>query len=244
MLELSLEALIYFALAALIVGFTKTSVGGVGILAVVFMALAIPGKASPGVLLPMLVFADVVAVLYYRRWTDWNILARIFPAAALGVVAGYFVVDALPPESFNKVIGATILALVAFGYAFERYKSALASGRAVTGIVGVIAGAASMISNAAGPIFGVYLLQLGLNKAALVGTRAWFFLAINTFKVPFSVSLGLINADTLTANLMAVPLILLGAWLGYRFLKLLNVEVFNLLVRLTAIVAGIRLLIG
>jgi len=37
----------YIALPALLVGFTKASVGGVGILAVLLMALAIPGKASP-----------------------------------------------------------------------------------------------------------------------------------------------------------------------------------------------------
>jgi uncharacterized membrane protein YfcA len=71
-------------MAALLVGFTKTSVGGVGILAVLLMALAIPGKASPGVLLPMLIVADIFAVIYYRRHCNWGILLKLFPMTAVG----------------------------------------------------------------------------------------------------------------------------------------------------------------
>ena len=67
-MDLGAFSYIYIGLAAFLVGFTKTSVGGVGILAVLLMALALPGKASPGLLLPMLIAADIMAVLYFRRY--------------------------------------------------------------------------------------------------------------------------------------------------------------------------------
>ena len=243
-MELTLQSWSLFLLSAAIVGFTKTSVGGMGILAVVSMALAFPGKASPGILLPMLVFADLLAVLYYRRSTDWSILLRIMPAAAIGVAAGYFIVDLLPAEHFNRVIGGIILALVALGWVFERNKHLFQKGPTMALAFGVIAGAASMISNAAGPIFAIYLLQLGLNKETFVGTRSCFFIVINFFTHLFPAGLGLITAETLELNLIAVPIIVAGAIGGDFFLRLLDLRFFNILVKITAIIAGFRLVAG
>ena len=112
MLNLGSPELFYLLLAAAIVGFTKTSVGGVGILAVLLMALAFPGKASPGILLPMLILADIMAVIYYRRECQWHIIWKLMPLTLVGVVSGYFIVDLLPAGVFEKVIGYVILAML------------------------------------------------------------------------------------------------------------------------------------
>ena len=229
--------------AAVLVGFTKTSVGGIGILAVVLMALAVPGKASPGVLLPMLIVADIFAVVYYRRHCDWKVLARIFPAAAIGIAVGYLIVDALPARVFERVIGGIILAMLVMGLVIEKRRPAFSNGSLWAGLVGFVAGIVTMIANAAGPIFGIYLLQLGLGKHSFVGTRAWLFLVLNIFKVPFSAGLGLITMESLKLNAMSVPLILLGAYLGYGFLKLINLEMFKWLIRLAALAAAFQLII-
>ncbi len=242
-MELSALQAGYIAAAALLVGFTKTSVGGVGILAVLLMALAVPGKASPGVLLPMLIVADIFAVVYYRRHCDWKILVRIFPATAVGIAVGYLIVDAIPARVFEIVIGGIILAMLVMGLGIEKYRPAFSSGGVWAGAVGLVAGIVTMIANAAGPVFGIYLLQLGLNKQSFVGTRSWLFLVINIFKVPFSASLGLITVDSLLLNLMTVPLIFLGAYLGFRVLKLINLELFKWLIRAAALVAAFRLIL-
>ena len=213
-MELTSLHLVYVAAAAMLVGFTKTSVGGVGILAVLLMALAIPGKASPGVLLPMLIVADIFAVLYYRRHCDWKILLRLFPATAFGILIGFFVVDAIPVAIFQKAIGVIILAMVGMNLAIEKFKPTFSASPAWTWTVGLAAGVTTMVANAAGPIFGVYLLQMGLSKQEFVGTRSWYFLLVNIFKIPFSANLGLITAESLKFNLMLVPLIFLGAWFG------------------------------
>lgn len=233
----------YIFLAALLVGFSKTSVGGVGILAVLLMALAIPGKGSPGVLLPMLIVADIFAVIYYRRDCQWSILVKILPMTAVGIFVGYLVVDIIPHEVFEKVIGVIILAMLGMGLVFERYKKGFATSGLWTYLVGVIAGIVTMIANAAGPVFGVFLLQMGLTKAGFVGTRSWYFLLLNIFKVPFSANLGLISAESLKLNLLFVPVIFLGALLGFKFLKMINLEAFKWLIRVTALIAAFRLIL-
>ena len=53
-------------LCAMLVGFAKTGIGGVGILVVPLMAGIFPPMASVGILLPMLCIADFFAVKYYH----------------------------------------------------------------------------------------------------------------------------------------------------------------------------------
>ena len=243
MFDLSLSALTYLLLAAALVGFTKTSVGGVGILAVLLIALAFPGKTSPGVLLPMLVIADIMAVIYYRRDCQWRIILRLLPMTVVGIVLGYFIVDLLPGEIFEQIIGYIILVMLITSLVIEGNTLELGHSRTLAGLTGALAGASSMIANAAGPVFGIYLLQMGLKKEEFVGTRSWFFLLMNVIKIPFSVHLGLITTRSLELNLACVPLIFLGAFIGVKVLKLINITLFKWLIRVAVLVAAVKLII-
>ncbi len=241
--ELSLFSWFFFVLAALFVGFTKTSVGGVGILAVVFMALAIPGKTSPGILLPILVFADVLAVFYYNKSSDWKILKSILPSTFIGVFIGYLLLKVLPDSYFNPIIGSLIVIMILLGYWVEKNKDKVSGAKNLSFVAGLFAGAASMISNAAGPILSIYLLMLGLDKNSFAGTRSWFFLIMNVVKLPFSAGLGLITFETLKLDLISVPLVLIGAAFGRWFLNWINPKTFNLIVRVTAFIAGMHMIL-
>ena len=251
-MDLSHVQLIYIGLAALIVGFTKTSVGGVGILAILLMALAIPGKTSPGIILPMLLFADILAVIYYHRQCQWSILFRIFPLTAVGVIIGYYSVDHIPTEIFEKVLGLIILVILSLEvFISSRKKNENSTNTVIEkksnwiiiSFIGIAAGISTMIANAAGPIFGIYLLQMGLTKKEFVGTRSWFFLILNLFKIPFSASLGLITFETLKLDFIFIPVILLGAFIGYKVLKLINLTIFKWLIRIAVVFAAIQLIL-
>ena len=241
--DLTTLQIIYFAFAAALIGFTKTSVGGVGILAVLLAALAFPGKASPGILLPLLILADIVAVVHYRRDCQWHVLLKLFPAAIVGIIIGFFIADLASIEFFHKLIGFIILVGLAISFAVEHFKIKPNSGWLVTSVVGAIAGTASMVANAAGPMFGIFLLQMGLTKEKFVGTRSWYFLILNILKVPFFLKLGTITPETLLLDLYMVPIILLGAWVGAKVLKLINLTMFKWLIRIAVIIASIRLLV-
>jgi len=241
-LILSEFQIIYIGLAALLVGFTKTTVGGVGILAVLLTALAIPGKGSPGFLLPMLLMADVFAVVFYRRHCQWPVLLKLMPLTLVGVVVGYFLVGIIPADIFQKILGVIIFAILILEIAINKTDILRADGWGLTAIAGIIAGVATMVANAAGSIFAVYMLRMGLKKGEFVGTRSWYFLLLNIFKLPFSANLGLITVDTLKVNLMFFPLILAGAFAGYWFLGFINFDLFKWLVRIAALITSVKLL--
>ena len=237
-------AYLYIGLAAFLVGFTKTSVGGVGILAVLLMALAIPGPASPGVLLPMLIAADIMAVIYYRRACQWGILLRLIPPSIVGIALAWWFLSVTSGYHFSKLIGWVILAMLALDILLTDALRRLVRGRVLTSVIGTLAGAASMVANAAGPIFGIYLLQMGLKQSEFVGTRSWFFLLVNLIKLPFAIGLGITTSQSLTLNLYYLPVILLGAFLGKQLLSHINFSLFKTLIRVAVLAAAARLILS
>ena len=95
-------------LVAIFTGMSKTGVHGAGMLAVPLLANVFGGQSSSGVLLPMLVMADVLGVWYYHRHASWTHLKILFPWAALGVILGTVVGNHIEDEIF-KIIKAVII---------------------------------------------------------------------------------------------------------------------------------------
>ena len=108
--------------------------------------------------------------------------------------------------------------------------------------MGMLVGLTTMLANAAGPVFGLYLLAIGLPKMEFVGTAAWFFLLLNLVKIPFSWSLGLIRLDTLALNAMLLPLIALGLWLGSLLIRRIPQRLYDSLVLILTGIASLRML--
>ena len=57
---------------ALFVGMSKTGVQGLTILTVPLLAMTFGAKHSTGLMLPVLCFADLIGVSYYRRKAEWR----------------------------------------------------------------------------------------------------------------------------------------------------------------------------
>jgi uncharacterized protein len=235
---------LYIAISAFLVGFSKTSVGGLGIIVVPLIALAVPGPESTGLLLPMLVMADIIAVIAYHRSCEWALFRRIFPITAIGVGIGYLIMDRLPRDLFSSILGTIILAMLIVGWILENYPVSPGGNRIITWVVGISAGISTMVANAAGPLMGIYLIQQGLPKKEFVGTRSWYFLMLNVFKLPFSARLGFVTLSSLKINFYALPLILIGALIGVAVLKFINVTLFKWIVRTAATVSAIKLLMS
>lgn len=244
MADLSILSMTLIGICAFLIGFTKTSVGGLGIIVVPLIAIAIPGPESTGFILPMLVVADVIAGSTYYRDCEWRIILKIFPITALGVIAGFFVMDWMPREVFNPVLGFIILFMMVVGLIVEKRPFSATGNSLLTWFVGCCAGISTMVANAAGPLMGIYLLQQGLSKTNFVGTRSIFFLLLNVYKLPFSSNLGFVNGVSLKLNLIYLPLILIGALVGAKVLKYINVSLFKFIVRAAACIASIKLITG
>ena len=239
--------------ALVVVGAAKTSFSGLGVVAVALFALALPARESTGALLPVLLVGDAVAVACYRRHADWARLARLFPWVAAGVVAGALLVGRVDDAQMRRLIGASLLVVLAATVLRRRLEPVAAGMGSDTGaapetrwfvaVVGVLAGTLTMLANAGGPVVNLYLLAAGLPVFAFLGTSAWFFLVVNAFKVPFSAGLGLISGSSLLLAVVTAPAVLAGALAGRAVVPYVDQVLFERVTLAFTLVAAVRLLV-
>ena len=243
-MDLDLFGYIVVALCALLIGITKTGIPGIGILVVPLMALAVPAKESTGLLLGILILADIFAIIYHRRNAKWFHVFRLLPAAFAGIVTGYFILKLVNDQQLKPIIG--IIVLLMLGVNYWRIKNKDETAQIPTPLwlavwLGFMAGVTTMMANAAGPVMIIYLIAMRLPKIEFVGTSAWFFFIINWLKVPFSANLKLMTTESVKLNFMMLPFIFIGAITGIFFLKRIPQKTFTVVVQLLAAAAAAKL---
>ncbi len=234
---------IVVALCAMIVGIAKTGVPGLGILPVPLMALVF--DKSPGILLGILILADLFAVAYHRHNANWSHVIRLLPAALAGILAGYFGLRHVDDKQLRPIIGIIVLVMLGINYWRTRAEGRDAPIPAQWWFaigLGFMAGVTTMMANAAGPVMVIYLLAMRLPKMEFVGTSAWFFFVVNWLKVPLSKKLGLMTVASVKLNLMMLPFIAVGAAVGILFLRRIPQKAFSTIVQVLTIAAATKLL--
>jgi uncharacterized membrane protein YfcA len=228
---------------AILVGVAKTGVSGMAILVVPLIAMVFPAKESVGALLPMLITGDILAVIYYRQHAQWGQLVKLVPGVAAGMLVGALFLARLDNESMRIFLGIFVLLLLIIEW-ITRYLNLNEFKKLHTFafLIGIMAGFGTTVGNSAGPIMGIYLIMMGLDKRQLMGTGAWFFLIVNTSKLPIFIYHGMIVADILRFFAFMVPFIVLGTYFGRRLLTVLSQQIFDILVLLFAALSSLWLL--
>ena len=243
MMELSLFGWVVVASCAVMVGISKTGLPGMGILFVPLMAMVIPAKQSTGMVLGILILADVFAVSYYRRAAMWRYIIWLIPASLVGIVAGYFVMKIISDSQLKPIIGVIVVAMLAVNWWRNRRNEEVPTKWWFAEVMGFFAGLTTMMANAAGPVMIVYLLAMRLPKVEFVGTSAWFFFIVNWLKVPFSMHLGLVNVESVKLGFIMLPFIIIGLVLGIVALKKMPQRIFEITIQVLALAAAIKLFI-
>ncbi len=206
-------------ICAILIGMSKTGVPGVSMIVVPTMAMIFGGKASTGVLLPVLITADLFAVIYYHRHAEWKHLLKALPWAFLGLLIALWAGTKVNDHQFKHIIAITVmfsLALMLWNDKSQQ-KSDLTVKPWFAAVFGILGGFATMIGNVAGPVFAIYLLALHLPKKKYIGTTAWFFAIINLSKLPLQFFVWKnISSQSLLVDMLAVPFVMLGAYVGIK----------------------------
>jgi uncharacterized membrane protein YfcA len=232
-------------LAALGMGISKGGLAGVGLFHVVVFAFLFGARDSTGIVLPMLIVGDICAVTILHQHARWDYVRRMLPPTCVGVIVGTLLMGRVTDATFKPIIGWVILTLAVMQLARMQkpeWFGDVPHNRWFAWGMGLFAGVTTMLANAAGPIFGLYALAVGLPKFEIVGTSAWFFFIVNSFKVPFSAGLGLIHGYTLLFNLMMSPIILAGVFGGRWLTDRLPQRLFDGFLLAFAAVAALRLI--
>jgi uncharacterized protein len=203
---------------AFIIGLAKAGLKGIDMMNVTIMAIVFGGKASTGVVLPLLCVADILAVLYYKRHVQWPHFFKLLPWMVVGILIGVYTGKDINEALFRKIMAIIILLTVIIMFWLELRKNPLvphniffASG------LGLASGFTTMLGNLAGAFSNIYFLALRMNKNDFIGTAAWVFLVINLFKLPFQVLYWKnIDAASLKIDLILLLPLLAGFFAGLK----------------------------
>ncbi|MCP4750493.1 MAG: sulfite exporter TauE/SafE family protein [Proteobacteria bacterium] len=231
-------------LCGILIGTAKAGIAGTGLMIVPIMAYAFGGRVSTGIVLPMLIVADMFAVRHYHRHADWKVIGKIMPWALMGILMALVVGHQVSDGVFKRIMSVTVLCGIAFMIWQDiRKRVNTPDYWWFAGILGLAGGFATMIGNAAGPIMAMYLLAMRIPKYGFIGTSAWFFFLINLFKVPLHILFWkTISIKTLAFDLMIAPAIVAGVFLGIQIVRIIPDKLYRTLVIGTTVVSAFLLL--
>ncbi|MCY9660058.1 sulfite exporter TauE/SafE family protein [Paenibacillus chondroitinus] len=246
MFELTYLQIVILIFAGIFVGFAKTGISTMGIFNAMLLTIIFPTKMSVGILLPMLIIGDIIAVAYYRKKVIKNHLISLMPWALIGVIGGYVVLLKVDNNQLKLLLGALICGLILLqllrDFMGARFDSKFPSSMWFIASMGILAGFATTIGNVSGAIIAIYLFAKQVPKQEFIGTGAWFFLLVNLVKVPFFIHLGMITSDSLLIGIWTLPLIAIGAYAGIKLLPLIPQVYFQRLVLLLGAFGALKLL--
>lgn len=242
---LSVAAWVALVVGAFVIGFSKTAIGGLVMVAVALFAAVLPARWSTGVALLLLIVGDLFAIRAYTRYADWKVLRGLAPWVLVGIVGGAVFLLYAGDTAVRRTIGAILVVLVLVSIV-RKLRSTPADEVPPPSLpleagAGAGSGFMSMVANA-GSLVYLYLLRLRLPMLTFLGTGAWYFFVVNLVKVPISFGLGLITGTTLVLTLVLTPAVAVGAVVGRYAVKKLTLAAFEWIVLIVTLVASLNLL--
>ena len=246
---MEIEAYLLVAFGAFLVGLAKGGLPGIGNLTIVIFAMVFDPKQSVGILLPVLISADTVAIIVYRKHVEWIYVRRVLPWMMVGIVIGTISFSHMSSEVVAKSIGIIVLGMTGLqvfrSWYQKRYPDGLADkiphSLGFRASLGIIGGFATMVANAAGPVAQLYFLSVGLPKLAFIGTGVWCFFIVNLIKVPLQMGIGIIGFESITTSLSLIPFSIAGALISPHIVRFIPQKQFTALVWFFIVIAGLKL---
>jgi hypothetical protein len=182
------------------------------------LALVLPPKIGLGLMLPLLIATDVMALAYYRGQWDRRSVAVLLPPAILGIALGGHLLRIISPEALVRLIA--LLALGFAGYRVYRSRNSQSDGpprfRPWLGVaLGFTAGVTSTLAHLGGVLTTIFLLPQRLGPARFVATATALYFVMNLTKIPAYAVQGLLPLEILRQAATLLPALAIGVVAGF-----------------------------
>jgi len=211
---------------------------------VLIMADLFGAKKSVGIILPMLIVCDFTVYPMFRKYATWRQVIPLLVPIVIGIFSGCFFLSMINDMTARKLIGSIVLVMTAIQLIRiyeEKFLQNLPDSKSFLWGTGITIGIATMMANAAGPVYSVYALVHKMSKKQFLGIGARCFLLVNLIKVPFMAGLDMITSGTMKLDVALLPGIFAGIYAGRFFISKIPQRIFEILLYFFSIVAGIRM---
>lgn len=204
---------VVITLIAVAVSFTVSASAGLGGSLVLVPTLALVLGTKEGVALAALLLAanNVVKVFAYRETLPYRKALVVIALVAVGAGVGARLLVAAPEQVVTTaVITSFVAALVAEHFDLTRLR------RVGGPVLAFGSGATSGFSGTSGPLKGMAIRQLDLDRAQFVGAASLASLAGDVTKSVVFADANLLGGDSFVLALAAVPLMVVATFSGRR----------------------------
>jgi uncharacterized protein len=209
-------------------------------------------SATMGLMLPLLVIGDLIAVWQYRKIFNTQVIRGLLVGSAFGVIIGALLLKWFHGHSKEVTealieieVGIESVALVALHW-YRTWHGDLEQfadpGPAKSNAIGGIAGISSTVAHAAGPIIALYLLPRKLDRRVFVGTCAIYFFMLNMAKLPAYWAASQFSREVLLVSAKLLPLLFVGAAFGFWINRRMTDRVFSKVIYVVTFLLGFYLL--
>ena len=233
------------AIAVVFTGISKGGFGGIALLAVPLLTLAMPATTAAAVMLPLLLAMDALGIWEYRREAHWGHLKLLLPGSVIGIITGTLTASFVNDQIIQFIVGTIAVVFVLYRWWPKRKDKDSNPAPSSYGLFwGSLAGYTSFIAHAGSPPFHVYILPKGLSPRTLTATGVWFFAIVNLVKLPAYFVASQISTETLIISASLLPLVPVGFFLGVWMNKRISEVIFYKIIYAAAFLIGLKLMIS
>lgn len=247
-----MEFIILVLIIAVLIGLSKGGFGGPVPVALLTPLLSqiMPAAQAVGLVLPLLLVGDIIALRIY--WGQWDIrrVWLMLPYAIVGIFVGSLVLLTLAESHqdllLRRILGAFTLLVVLYKIGSDQLRNVTYQPRNWHGyLAGWTAGFGSALANIGSPPYTAYMLLQNVSPGSFIGTATLFFTIVNFLKLPFTLlSSNVLNLHLLASIIWVVPVIPLASWIGKRSVDRMNQKVFEWMMLVLLFILSLYMLLA
>ncbi len=219
---------------------------GGGAIAVPLLALVFPLPVTVPVVTVLNMLSSIGHGVTDWRHIAWREVGRIVPGSLIGVFLGLYLLTLFDPQPLARALGVFVILYALYVLVFAgrtpqippRWMWPVA---AVTSFAAGIVG--SLFGGAAGPFYVIYLNSARLGKDAFRVTITTVMLFQGLTRIAGYATLGLYDEYTLLLLAAALPMVVIGSWLGTCVVRRFDPVLFNRAVGAVLLVSGTALVL-
>lgn len=216
---------------------STVAAGGGALLMLPVVGFLIGAQAvAPVVTIGTLIAAPSRAVLFWKH-IDWSIVRWQIPGSSVGALVGGYLFTIADPTWLQFFLGIFLI-FTSMQFILSRKDATFTMLNWVFLPVSFIVALISGLIGGVGPVLNPFYLNSGLRKEALVATKAFNSLFMQTAKIATYFSLGALAFEYVIYGIMIGVGSVIGSYFGKKALGKMPVESFKLLVIAVMFIVG------
>ncbi|MCO1334726.1 sulfite exporter TauE/SafE family protein [Microbulbifer sp. OS29] len=218
---------------------TLSAGGGAVLLLPVISFIVGPHLVAPTVTIAKCLASPYRALVFWS-YIDWKVIRWLTPGSLIGAAAGAYTYTQMSPDWIQLIVGIFLISTV-FQYQFGHREKTFPMTLPYFFPVGLVTSFVSGVVGAMGPLKNPFLLNYGVEKEALIATKALNSLLMQATKLVTYITFSAISLELALYGVAAGIGGIIGVFFAKRKLLKVSAEKFKIYTLFIMLICGLAL---